>query len=103
MPENFLKNILFFAKNIFNIIHFITSKEQLAEKKAMEEAEKKRKQGGLLGFMSKSQQSEEEGSIEFSMAGLFKIMFCVHNKPNDSQIILQALDDLKSKMKDIEG
>lgn len=80
-----------------------TKKEQEAERKAQEEAKKKQKAEGLLGFLYKDNSVEDEGSLEFSVAGLFKIMFCVHPKPDERQHVAHALDELKKKMDSIQA
>lgn len=73
-----------------------------AEKKAAEEAKKKKKKEGFLGFLYRDQTpADDEGSIEFSLAGLFKIMCCVHSKPNTERdqltSIANSLDILKKR------
>ena len=73
----------------------------MAEKKALEEAERQRKANGIMA-MFKGNQKEDEGSIEFSLAGLFKVMCCVHPKPNESQRIAETLASLKSSIDRIE-
>jgi len=80
-----------------------TKKEQEAEKKALEEAEKKRKQNSLLGMLQRSQQQEDEGSIEFSLAGLFKIMCCVHPKPNDMNVVMTSIMEIKKKLEEVDS
>ena len=77
--------------------------EQEAERKAEEEAKKKQRTNGLLGFLYKDTNVEDEGSIEFSLAGLFKIMFCVHPKPDERKHIVVALEELRKKMESIEA
>nr|QCI31493.1 chitin synthase [Grandidierella japonica] len=79
-----------------------TKKEQEAEKKAMEEAEKARKQSRFMGMFGKGDSKEEKGSIEFSLAGLFKIMCCVHQKPDETQRIADMIMDLKQKIDRME-
>ena len=78
-----------------------------AERKALEEAKKAKKKEGFLGFLHRDQQNDDEGSIEFSLAGLFKIMCCVHPKPNDERqqlaSIANSLDILKKRFETIES
>lgn len=81
-----------------------TKQEEEADRKAQEEAERKRKQGGILGMLSNSNgKNDDEGSIEFSFAGLFKVMCCVQPKQNESQHIVFALEDLKRKLDRMES
>ncbi|XP_050718353.1 chitin synthase chs-2-like isoform X1 [Eriocheir sinensis] len=84
-----------------------TREELEAERKAMEEAKKAKKREGFLGFLHREQQNDDEGSIEFSLAGLFKIMCCVHPKPSDERqqlaSIANSLDILKKRFETIEA
>lgn len=78
------------------------------EKKLEEEAKRKAKSKSLLGFLQNNPMSEdnEEGSLELSFAGLFKCMFCTHQKPIDErqQIlrIAESLDSMNKRMEYIE-
>lgn len=78
-----------------------------ADRKAAEEAKKMKKKDGFLGFLYKEVKDEDEGSIEFSLAGLFKIMCCVHPKPTDERqqlaSIANSLDILKKRFETIES
>lgn len=73
-----------------------------------EEAKKKIKSKSLLGFLQNSPINEDndEGSLELSFAGLFKCMFCTHQKPIDEgqQIlrIAESLDSMNKRMENIE-
>lgn len=53
-----------------------------------------------------SNEDNEEGSLELSFAGLFKCMFCTHQKPVDEreQIlrIASSLDSMSKRMENIE-
>ncbi|XP_071550893.1 chitin synthase chs-2 isoform X4 [Panulirus ornatus] len=84
-----------------------TKKELEAERKAAEEAKKMKKKDGLLAFLHKDQMDNDEGSIEFSLAGLFKIMCCIHEKPNDDRqqlaSIASSLESLKKRFETIES
>ncbi|XP_047473988.1 chitin synthase chs-2-like isoform X2 [Penaeus chinensis] len=85
-----------------------TREELEAERKAAEEAKKMKKKEGFLGFLYRNEQpDEDEGSIEFSLAGLFKVMCCVHPKPNDERqqlaSIANSLDILKRRFESIES
>lgn len=56
----------------------------------------------MFSFLQSSQQ-KEEGSIDFSFAGLFRCMFCTHPKSNVELIqIADQLGEIKNKMKDLE-
>lgn len=85
-----------------------TKKELEAEKKEAEEAAKKAKQKSLLGFLqgSAGSNNDEEGSIDFSVAGLFRIMLCTHGKTSDEKAqlihIADSLDTLKKKLDNVE-
>nr|CAD7200070.1 unnamed protein product [Timema douglasi] len=76
------------------------------DKKEAEEAKKKVRQKSLLGFLNgggSGDGSNDEGSIEFSLAGLFKIMFCVHPKSvNEQQQLLRIAESLDSLGKRLE-
>ena len=79
-----------------------------AERKAAEEAKKMKKKEGFLGFLHRDNSSDEdEGSIEFSFAGLFKLMCCVHPKPSNEQqqlmSIANSLEILKTRFENIES
>ncbi|XP_018021745.1 chitin synthase chs-2 [Hyalella azteca] len=79
-----------------------TKKEQLAEKKALAEAERARKQNGLLGMLNRGGQSEDEGSIEFSLAGLFKISCCIHPKPDETRHLADSMSKIHQSLHTIE-
>ncbi|XP_069941927.1 chitin synthase chs-2 isoform X4 [Cherax quadricarinatus] len=84
-----------------------TKKELEAERKAAEEAKKMKKKEGFLGFLTRDQQTDDEGSIEFSLAGLFKIICCVHPKSNNEHdqlaSIANSLEILKKRFETIEA
>ncbi|KAG7158769.1 Chitin synthase chs-2-like, partial [Homarus americanus] len=84
-----------------------TREEIEAERKAAEEAKKMKKKEGFLGFLHREKENDDEGSIEFSLAGLFKIMCCVHPKVNDERqqlaSIANSLDILKKRFETIES
>lgn len=58
----------------------------------------------ILGYLRPD--NEEEGSFDFSVAGLFRCMFCTHKKvdPANSQLvhIASSLAELNNKMKTLE-
>lgn len=78
------------------------------EKKAAELVKKKAKNKSLLGFLQGSQgtNDDEEGSIEISLAGLFKCMLCTHQKDSDEKNqlvhIANSLDQLNKRIHTIE-
>lgn len=76
------------------------------ENKDAEEAKKKAKQKTLLGFLHGGTDNDDEGSIEFSLAGLFKCMLCTHKKDGEEKIqllhIAESLDGLGKKLEVIE-
>ena len=76
---------------------FFLLQEQQAEKKALEAAEKQRKKGSFLGMLN-GNKKEHEGSIEFSLAGLFKVMCCIHPKPNDMELVLMEMKSLRETL-----
>ena len=57
----------------------------------------------LNAFRSKK---DEEGSLDFSFAGVFRCMFCTHAKSNttETQLLLIAdrLSDLSTKVRSLE-
>ncbi|XP_073941849.1 hyaluronan synthase-like protein kkv isoform X5 [Choristoneura fumiferana] len=83
-----------------------TKKEIEQEKKDAEEAKKKAKQKSLLGFLQSVNSNEEEGSIEFSFAGLFKCLLCTHPKGNEDKVqllhIASTLEKLEKKLEIVE-
>ncbi|XP_037814356.1 chitin synthase chs-2 isoform X2 [Lucilia sericata] len=85
-----------------------TKKEMEAEKKAAEEAAKKAKQKSMLGFLQGGvgNNGDEEGSVEFSLAGLFRCIFCTHGKTSDEKqqltTIAESLDTIKNRIDSIE-
>ncbi|XP_013133727.1 PREDICTED: uncharacterized protein LOC106099671 isoform X2 [Papilio polytes] len=83
-----------------------TKKEIEQEKKEAEEAKKNAKQKSLLGFLQGVNSNEEEGSIEFSFAGLFKCLLCTHPKGNEEKVqllhIASTLEKLEKKLDTIE-
>nr|XP_045601820.1 chitin synthase chs-2-like isoform X7 [Procambarus clarkii] len=84
-----------------------TKKELEAERKAAEEAKKMKKKEGFLSFLTRDQVTDDEGSIEFSLAGLFKIICCVHprstNEHDQLASIANSLEILKKRFETIES
>jgi hypothetical protein len=78
------------------------------EKKEAEEAKKKARQKSLLGFLNGGGggKDSDEGSIEFSLAGLIKVMLCTHPKSVDEKHqllrIAESLDSLSRRLEAIE-
>ena len=83
---------------------FMFFQDQAAQLKAAEEAAKQSKQhpGGLLSFLYTTDTTETEGSMEFSLAGLFKCMCCVHNKPDEKAKIATTLEAIQKRLESIE-
>ncbi|CAH0557892.1 unnamed protein product [Brassicogethes aeneus] len=84
-----------------------TKKELAEEKKNAEDMKKKVKQKSLLGFLQNGGTSEDdEGSIEISLAGLFRCMLCTHQKAGDEKAQLihigDTLDVLAKRLDHIE-
>lgn len=84
-----------------------TKKELEQEKKEAEEAKRRAKQKSLLGFLQSGGTSEDdEGSIEISLAGLFRCMLCTHQKAGDDKAqlihIADSLDMLSKRLDNIE-
>ncbi|XP_076243610.1 hyaluronan synthase-like protein kkv [Calliopsis andreniformis] len=85
-----------------------TKKELEQEKKEAEEAKRKAKQKSLLGFLQNGVGSsdDEEGSIEISLAGLFKCMFCTHGQTSNEKqqlvAIAESLEQLGKRLDTIE-
>ncbi|XP_053696809.1 chitin synthase chs-2 [Sabethes cyaneus] len=85
-----------------------TKKEMEQEKKEAEEASKRAKQKSLLGFLQggADSNSDEEGSIELSIAGLFRCLLCTHGKTTDEKAqlihIADALDSITKKIDVLE-
>ena len=80
-----------------------TKKELEEERKAEEELKKK----SILSFLNMSPDGKsDEGSIVFSLANLFKCMFCTYPKTNEEAIHLIRIEDhlkeLSNKMNHIE-
>ncbi|XP_073988781.1 hyaluronan synthase-like protein kkv isoform X1 [Rhodnius prolixus] len=86
-----------------------TKKELEEERKEAEEAKKNARQKSLLGFLQNGGPApgdNEEGSIEFSLAGLFRCMFCTYPKAIDEKQqlvrIAESLEVLEKRMEGIE-
>ncbi|XP_047516301.1 chitin synthase chs-2 isoform X2 [Pieris napi] len=113
IPSMYLLLILYSIINLNNVSWGTreiqqkkTKKEIEAEKKAAEEAKKNARQKSLLGFLQGVNSNEEEGSIEFSFAGLFKCLLCTHPKGNEEKVqllhIASTLEKLEKKIENVE-
>ncbi|CAH0725885.1 unnamed protein product, partial [Brenthis ino] len=113
IPSMYLLLILYSIINLNNVTWGTrevqvkkTKKEIEEEKKAAEDAKKSAKQKSLLGFLQGVNSNEEEGSIEFSFAGLFKCLLCTHPKGNEEKVqlmhIASTLDKLEKKLENVE-
>ena len=83
--------------------------KELADKAAAEAKKKEQEAPGssFLGlFRRTSDKNEDQGSIEFSLAGLFKIMCCVAAKPDTEKaqllLISASLSELNKRLDGIE-
>lgn len=60
----------------------------------------------MLGFLQGVNSNEEEGSIEFSFAGLFKCLLCTQPKGNEEKLqlmhIASTLEKLEKKLDTVE-
>jgi chitin synthase len=85
-----------------------TKKEMEQDKKDAEEAAKKAKQKSLLGFLQGGLGSndDEEGSIDISVAGLFRVLLCTHGKTSDEKAqlihIADSLAVINRKLENLE-
>ncbi|XP_026669106.1 chitin synthase chs-2 isoform X2 [Ceratina calcarata] len=83
-----------------------TKKELEQERKEAEEAKRKAKQKSLLGFLQNGvgTNDDDEGSIEISLAGLFKCMFCTHGQAsNEKQQLVTIAESLEQVGKRLEA
>lgn len=88
---------------------FITIVQELEqEKREAEEAKRKAKQKSLLGFLQNGAgtNDDDQGSIEISLAGLFKCLLCTHGKPSAEKqqlvAIAESLEQLGKRLETIE-
>ena len=95
-------------------IHQLIYNWQADDKKATDNkdqanAAKQNAAGSFLGFsLNQNGSQDDEGSVEFSLAGLFKIMLCVSPKPQrDTQQMLDIMqknfDILHARLDALEG
>lgn len=111
IPSMYLLLIIYSLVNL-NVVSWGTrevvgkkSKQELeAEKKEAEEAKKKAKKAGFLGFIPGKNADDTEGSLEFSFAGLFKLMCCTHPKSvNEGEQLLRIADSLDKVTKRLDS
>ncbi|KAJ8958903.1 hypothetical protein NQ318_019671 [Aromia moschata] len=114
IPSMYLLLILYSIINLNNVSWGTrevavkkTKKELAEERKAAEMAKKQAKQKSLLGFLqSGGTNDDDEGSIEISLAGLFRCMLCTHQKAGDEKAqlmhIADSLDRLSKRLDHIE-
>jgi len=115
VPSMYLLLIVYALFNLYNVSWGTreaptkkSKKELEQEKKQAEEAKKKAKKQSFWGFLKRDKQNkdEEDGSFEFSMAGLCKCMLCTHPKGSEEKIHLLAiegsLDKLNKRLDNIE-
>ncbi|XP_068231758.1 chitin synthase chs-2-like isoform X2 [Palaemon carinicauda] len=103
-----LNNVSWGTREVAAKMRKKTREELEAERKALEEAKKMKKKEGFLSFLHRDASADEdEGSIELSFAGLFKLMCCVHPKPSNEQqqlaSIANSLEILKKRFETIES
>lgn len=53
-------------------------------------------------MLNKGGPSEDEGSIEFSLAGLFKLSCCIHQKPSETKELADVLSSIRSSIDAME-
>lgn len=116
IPSMYLLLIIYSVCNLNNIswgtrdVAVKKTKAQIdQERKEMEEEQKKAKQSSFFGFLENfadRNKREEQGSIEFSLAGLFKCLCCVSPKPDDEKQqlirIADTLGGVKRRLENIE-
>ncbi|CAG9769089.1 unnamed protein product [Ceutorhynchus assimilis] len=114
IPSMYLLLILYSIINLNNVSWGTrevavkkTKKELEEDKKQAELAKKQSKNKSLLGFLQNGGNSDDdEGSIEISLAGLFKCMLCTHQKAGDEKAQLihigESLDLLQKRLDHIE-
>lgn len=75
------------------------------ERKALEEA--KKRPDGILGYLYNKHHYDQDGSMEFSCANLFRIMCCTYpkqiNEREQLKRIADSLDALNRRMEMAEG
>ncbi|XP_037071620.1 chitin synthase chs-2-like [Pollicipes pollicipes] len=112
IPSMYLLLILYSLTNLNNVtwgtrevLAKKTKKELEEERKALEEA--KKRPDGILGYLYSTKSADQDGSIEFNFANLFRIMCCTYPKQIDEREqlkrIADSLDALNRRMDLVEG
>ncbi|CAG0901858.1 unnamed protein product, partial [Darwinula stevensoni] len=110
IPSMYLLLMIYSLVNLNNVswgtreVQTKKSKKELEqERKEAEEARKRQRQNALLGILNRNGADDEEGSIEFSLAGLFKIICCTYPKQIDEkQQLLRIADSLEGMSKRLD-
>ncbi|XP_048509220.1 chitin synthase chs-2 isoform X4 [Athalia rosae] len=115
IPSMYMLLVIYSITNLNNVawgtrevIVKKTAAELEQEKKEAEEAKRNAKQKSLLGFLQNGNgnNNDDQGSIEISLAGLFKCMLCTHGKPSDEKqqlvAIAESLEQLGKRLDTIE-
>jgi len=112
IPSMYLLLILYSLTNLNNVtwgtrevLAKKTKKELEEERKDLEEA--KKRPDGILGYLYNTKPADQDGSIEFNFANLFRIMCCTYPKQIDEREqlkrIADSLDSLNRRMDQVEG
>ncbi|XP_025156934.1 chitin synthase chs-2 isoform X3 [Harpegnathos saltator] len=115
VPSMYMLLIIYSLCNLDNIswgtreVKMKKSRAELEqEKREAEEAKRKAKQKSLLGFLQNGAgtNDDDQGSIEISLAGLFKCLLCTHGKPSAEKqqlvAIAESLEQLGKRLETIE-
>ncbi|EGI66236.1 Chitin synthase 8 [Acromyrmex echinatior] len=115
VPSMYVLLITYSLCNLNNISwgtrEIVTKKNNMEleqEKREAEEAKRKVKQKSLLGFLQNGagNNDDDQGSIEISLAGLFKCLLCTHGKPSAEKqqlvAIAESLEQLGKRLETIE-
>ncbi|KAG5321682.1 CHS8 synthase, partial [Acromyrmex heyeri] len=115
VPSMYVLLITYSLCNLNNISwgtrEIVTKKNNVEleqEKREAEEAKRKAKQKSLLGFLQNGagNNDDDQGSIEISLAGLFKCLLCTHGKPSAEKqqlvAIAESLEQLGKRLETIE-
>ncbi|CAG7817051.1 unnamed protein product [Allacma fusca] len=109
IPSMYLLLIIYSLINL-NVVSWGTrevatkkSKQELEQEKKDAEDAKRARKNGFLGFLPGNASDDTAGSIEFSFAGLFKILCCTHQKPVDEgQQLLRIAESLEKVNKRLD-
>ncbi|XP_055608469.1 chitin synthase chs-2-like [Uranotaenia lowii] len=104
IPSMYMLLMIYSMFNM-NDVSWGTRENPAEPAKKVEEVAPKGKFQKFLGYL-RSNDPEEEGSVNFSVAGLFSCLFCTHPKSSaEKQQMVQiatSLADINTKMKDLE-